>query len=669
MTLATSIRLNERVVYNQSSDDKHVHQVYKNNPIKTEFVATAQGLSGVSIARKESETPKNAIITHLYNSKNIEIPSSLTVSPTEIRLTFSSQTQSKDQKFIFTIDTPNVNKQNALLVPYESDTTKYPENIVWQNDIKKQGSLGITEYERPTVALSFARWLVLPHQHTMWIGICLCIIGWLLRKKIADPHEQKTYNVQHSTYYLLIFVSILIVYWPATKLFFYSDDVPILARTEVLKTTNPLLLFTPHQYTETDLRSNFGFDFWRPISFSTYPLLLSLLPGPPSAFLYYCMNVVLFAVTGCLIFIVAMHLVKQAPLALLATALWAFHSTKLGVVYWWSSSQDILASLFAMASIVLYLKGRKKLAILCYMLGMLSKEYVIITPLLIAGIEILQATRIKNITRMISGFIIAAGIFLIVNTAMLGNPWIIKHGQADTYAFTTNPAAIVRNIIVYTSATTEARLWPKNDPLHKYLELWRAKTSGPYYPGVLLVIGIMGILVMCWRKKNIRNLIIFSTAWWIFYLGPILLLANDWKPRWLTLSVFGLGLCIAILCKHIRLPKSIVYTLTFLVCVYGFYAARTESLTRFYREQSDYTRGAYNQLQEQEKTVADVKRIVLVGIAEDQQTSLKAYLFRVYAKNLHADIMYAAFIPIKRETGDIIINMSDMNPYYPESEK
>lgn len=118
-----------------------------------------------------------------------------------------------------------------------------------------------------------------------------------------------------------------------------------------------------------------------------------------------------------------------------------------------------------------------------------------------------------------------------------------------------------------------------------------------------------------------------------------------------------------------HLPKSIVYALTLFVCVYGFYTARAESVTRFYREQSDYTRTAYNQLQEQEKTVQDVKRIILTGITEEQQTSLNAYLFRVYAKNQHADIMYRDSQPATKAPGDVIINMNGFAPYYPESEK
>ncbi|OGY32966.1 MAG: hypothetical protein A3C02_02405 [Candidatus Andersenbacteria bacterium RIFCSPHIGHO2_02_FULL_45_11] len=703
--LLAGTRLQERIAYTQTPDDTHIHQVYAKNPIKTEFIATAQGLSGVAIARQESSVSDNAIIAQIYNNIHVAIPSSLTVTPTELKLSFNPQPQSAHQKFTVTIET-SANKQAALLLPYESDSTKYPNTIVWQNGIQKQGSLGITQYERPTIALSLARWLGLPHQRALWLGIGLCVVGFALRRTpsrsplskgeklrdaISSPHmrggdlpagQAGVGSRSTVAYYVIVFISILIVYWPATKLFFYSDDVPILARTEVLKSTNPLLLFTPHQYTDSDPNSQFGFDFWRPVSFSAYPLLLSYLPGRPNAQVYYFVNIVLLAITGCLLFTIAHHILKSPAFALLATAIWAFHSTKLGVVYWWSSSQDILASLFAMGTIVLYLKNKYKLAMMCYMLGMLSKEYVIVTPILIAGIELLsnRGFQVKPAYRTgrpgMTGFVITAGIFLILNTAALGNPWIFKDTHADTYAFSLNPISIARNIIVYTSASAEDKLWPTtkaSNSLELFLdtsfELWRAKTSGPYYPGVVLImLWLIGVFAF-FKNTNVRNTLIFGGIWWTLYLGPILLLANDWKPRWLTLPIFGIGLCGAMVLQRLRIPKLAIYTLVLLSGIYGYQTARAEHLIRFYREQSEYTRNAYHQLRKQEELIQGAKRIILIGITEEQETSLNAYLFRVYAKNPHADIIYAASMPPRQEPGDIIINMSGVIPYYPESEK
>ena len=140
---------------------------------------------------------------------------------------------------------------------------------------------------------------------------------------------------------------------------------------------------------------------------------------------------------------------------------------------------------------------------------------------------------------------------------------------------------------------------------------------------------------------------------------------------WLTLALFGFALIpIAILQRILPAGKKVVfYALCAILAIYGYQVARDTTLTRFYREQSAYTQEAYRQLQEQEKPSIQTKRIVLIGITEEQETSLNAYLFRLYAKNPHADIIYRQDIPAEIQEGDVMINMTGITPYYPESEK
>lgn len=90
---------------------------------------------------------------------------------------------------------------------------------------------------------------------------------------------------------------------------------------------------------------------------------------------------------------------------------------------------------------------------------------------------------------------------------------------------------------------------------------------------------------------------------------------------------------------------------------------RFSTETRYYREQAEYVQQAYTQLQQQEKHVATEKRIVLAGVIEEQISSVSAYLFRLYAKNPQAEIIYLATPPTEQLPTDIIINMSGIRPY------
>lgn len=654
--------------------------------MRTEFIVASQGLSRIALEMSTEETLPEVQLFNITDNK--EIPVSIQAQNQVLYLTFEPQAQSYRKTFSIHIEAPNVSKENAFFVPYESDATKYPTNTVWQGASEKQGSLGITEYEKPTVALLVARWLALPHQRPLWMGIAFIGIGICIRRYISEtPRTILSIPSIHWGWFLGIWLVIVALYYPATSLFFYSDDVPILARTAYMAQHQPFLLFTPHQYQDADPRAAFGFDFWRPISFAIYPFLLHLLI-PPSAWMYYILNIALFAGIGCFLFFIAHTAITSKPAALLAVSLWATNSAKLGVVYWWSSVQDILASLFAMAAIALYILWRSKnknillyMSVATYLLGVFSKEYVIVTPIAIAGLEMLLLKRNrehiswKNLLVQLSPFIIAAGAFLVLNTAVLGDPTLPARKHTDqTYSLTFSPKAVARNTIIYLSATAESKAWPHvqaiEDYLYRQFKLWEVKTSGPYYPGLALLIAGILLPLFFWKHKDVAYTAVFGVLWWILFMGPILLFANDWKLRWLMLATFGTGLAAAALLQQVlkKLPVAPLILCAILV-VYGYQNARSEDLNRFYTEQSDYTREAYTQLKAQEQEISEEKRIILVGIIPEQETSLNAYLFRLYAKNPQADIIYRDSLPETKEVGDVIINMIGITPYYPDSEK
>ena len=688
-----SMRAQEHQLPPRTPDSIHKHQVFASYPLTEQFTALSRGLSAVGVYA-ESSNPEATAHVALRDIANDRIVLQRDVPVKSLgHVPIPRQAMSAGQRYSITISAEELTKTHAIKIAYQSDATLDPTSVVTQAGVIKQGSLGLIEYERPTIALQLTRWLLLPHQRGLWLGVMICVAVILLmrrnsfkaplRKEMVVTRDRKNY-----AYFAIIIIASLVIYWPATHLFFYSDDVPILVRVAQLWQHNPLLLLTPHRYTDADPASQFGFDFYRPISFSLYPLALHLM-FPPNASLYYFLNILLFSGMACCLFAIASRITASRPAGLLAIALWMSHSSKLGLLYWWSSVQDLLASLFAMLSVALYFKwkdsGSKKIfyaSIASFGIALFSKEYVIVLPIALAGIELISEIS-KRSNKQILGnilpYIFIAGAFLVINTAVLGDPTLPEHKHTDkTYALSANPINIIRNIVVYTSFTAEQRLWPQS-PLTNHLEsflsnkleLWRLKTAGPYYPGVVIMILAIVSSIIFWKNARTRNILLLSYAWWILFIGPFLLFTSDWRARWLTLSIFGISLAIIAILQHV-IPKkwdSIWHTLCIIVCIYGFTTARDQNLTRFAREQSAYTQYAYQQLLHEEESTPQEKRIILVGITPDQETSLNAYLFRLYAKNPNADIIYLATMPERKQQGDVIINMTGIIPYYPESEK
>ena len=699
---ALSIRAQEHQLSPRTPDSTHKHQVFASYPLTEEFTALSHGLSAVGVYA-ESSNPEATAHVVLRDIANDRIVLQQDVPVKNLRhISIPRQAMSAGKRYSITISAEDLAKAHAIKIAYQSDATLDPTSIVTQAGVIKQGSLGLIEYERPTIALQLTRWLLLPHQRGLWLGVIICVLGYLLRFKhyreknlIKKDKRLSAEKITSSFLYycLAIFIVIIAMYWPATHTFFYFDDLPILARVPMMIPDHLLQFFTPIQYLDPDSHAKFGFYFWRPISFAIYPLLLHfLVPLNPS--IYYLFNIIFLGLTGVFLFYIGNYIFKSKPAALFSVAIWASSSSKLGLVYWWSSAQDILASMFAMASIALYLfsiSNKKRIwliaSLVTYLLGIFSKEYVIVVPIILFFLHYIDRSSIfskqyfKQTINSISPFIISAGIFLILNTIVLSDPATLQRKANDpTYDLILNPQLITRNIIIYSSATVEAKLWPESATtfkienwLNKNLSLTAAKTSGPYYPGLIAICLIIMILLGALLLRKKYSILLFGSLWWFLLLGPILLLANDWRPRWLTLSIFGLGIIFATIIKGIPVKEKIRTALllccTGIVAMHGFDIFRSNQLTRFYREQSNYVKTAYTQLRTQEKNISPEKRIVIIGVAEDQYTTMNAYLFRLYAKNPNADIIYAATMPEKKEQGDVIINMTGIIPYYPESEK
>src|SRR3989344_3484130 len=147
------VRTQGHTVFVATSSGKHLHQVYRNNSIQTQLIASANGLSALTIEARGKTDAKTDLQSTLINKTDAEhIPLSFTQADNDIRVIFEPQGNSAGKVFLLEIRADSASKEHALLLPYEIDGTKYPHMQVWQNDIAQQGSLAITEHERPTYA-------------------------------------------------------------------------------------------------------------------------------------------------------------------------------------------------------------------------------------------------------------------------------------------------------------------------------------------------------------------------------------------------------------------------------------------------------------------------------------------------------------------------------------
>lgn len=168
----------------------------------------------------------------------------------------------------------------------------------------------------------------------------------------------------------LLLLAALWIYLPAIRTPFFADDYLFLEQARHRSLIEAL--------TSADPLGN----FFRPVGRQLYFWLVAHASGEsPQAF--HAVNLGLFLLLLVLLFAVTRR-VAGGRAAVLATAVLALSYTADVPVRWAAGSQELLGVAGALAAILLHLSGRRALAAVALLAGALSKETVLITPLVAA---------------------------------------------------------------------------------------------------------------------------------------------------------------------------------------------------------------------------------------------------------------------------------------------
>ncbi|MBI1833777.1 MAG: hypothetical protein HYR90_03035 [Candidatus Andersenbacteria bacterium] len=701
----------------QTPDDKHIHQVFAGNPLTQRIVAPTNSLHGFRFWLASTEIPASETEV-IFTVKEVESnetirslsgPAAQFYDQTHIQYVDAQQqldsyvptlfflfepiTGTSGKTYDFTLETLSVSKADAIHIRYESDASKYLEGKTFSQREEKQGNIGFVLYERPPIAILLVRWLTDTQHHHLLAALALIVIGGLALKlygfpePIPDALEGLT-TLSHRAFALWaggLIVATLCIYWPATHLFYFHDDLALLARAEQYKGADSWKLFLAHDYLEADEYSQFDLHFWRPVSAGLFSSIIWHSVGPKAEAAYF-LNILLIAITAVGLFVLAL-IILRSPIAAAATAAtWIAHSSKIGTAYWWSSNHDILAGLFAIASLLCFIWWRSKAqgrylcaSLVLYALAFLSKEHVLILPVIAFAIDVLTLKTLKKSAAVAAApYVVVACLLLFLRAAVFSDPTLPPvTATNDTYTTRLTPSMLGQNLLTYADWTAENWLWPINVPGISVVEkplstlFNQSRLQSPYYPGIVLLLLYAGLLMWLRKDEKVFHGILLAGVWWLAFLGPVLFLANDWRFRWIYLSVFGLALLVGFLV--LRVPAlyrtRVGGTLLLVLVIYGTWQARVPERTRFYREQAEYIQEAARQYKQQQQPVDPHARILLIGVHPDQTTSLSAYLFRLLGSTSPVSIERYDSIPDSVAANDIIIDMTGKTAFYPGYEQ
>lgn len=232
----------------------------------------------------------------------------------------------------------------------------------------------------------------------------------------------------------LLFLLAILVYWPGLKgPFLFDDNVHIVKNSQVHieDLSGKSLLRAWHS-------SLASFPADRPLAQLSFGINHAV--SGLSSFAFKATNLAIHLLNGCLIFLLSLRLVELLPpssakhhnlawLPLLTTALWLLHPLNFTPVLYVVQRMALLSALFVLLGLLLYIRGRVRLAdgqksglwlilmsLPVALLGILAKESAALFPLLVLSLELTLLRRLPNPSpghlRWVQGLVIALPLAL-----------------------------------------------------------------------------------------------------------------------------------------------------------------------------------------------------------------------------------------------------------------
>lgn len=703
--------LTQRAAYSpmalNTPDAERTQPVYGRLLVGQRFITPLPNFAGIRLFMRAAPNlpPNTSLVLHLRkagSTANIRtVATTLDVAYQETPIEIHSDTNdetflgpslwfpfervpnSQQKNYDVLLEAPSLTRTSPLELTWQIDSTKYEAGERIVNGKLAAGDFGFVLYEQPQRITVVARWLQNPDHFAMWFGFTVLVFGlagsffWYKHGVEASLEWRDRWqhiNPRHALAWSAgVCIVLVTIFWPATHLFFARDDIPILARARAFYEQPSFALVTNRDPTTVQSDYEFRFRFFRPLTYSVYPWLMYTAFGT-ATLPYHIFNLVLFAIAGCALLLLSVLLTRSWEVGSVAALVWAVHSTKLGIIYWWSSVQDLVALVAVLATILLSTRlythpTRRTLVwlIVSFTAALLSKEYVVMVPAVLIALRYfisndkrLSWHRVADELKLVSPLLICMGLFLIVRTIALSDPALPHEAVADeTYTPTLSAQIFSQNAIVYSAWSAENWLWKgieNGGKLEDTLTRWlsHVQAEPPYFPGIILLGVYTALTIATWRNQTRRNLLLFAGAWWLAFLLPNLFLGSEWSARWLVVSTWAFGLVTATLL--ISKPRS-ASAVCVLLIVYGFWIARHPVRTETFTHQSTYTQAAVAQFRNQTSHLTPETTIYVVGNTPDKLSSVNEYLFRLFTPHPFKTLLYVDSPPLTPSPHDIVIDM------------
>lgn len=327
-------------------------------------------------------------------------------------------------------------------------------------------------------------------------------------------------------------------------------------------------------------------NYFRPILLISFSLDYQLFGLNPSGF--HVHNTLLHIITACLIFILLYKLSKKnLILSYFPALIFLVHPLQTEAVTYIAGRADPLSSVLSLISLIFYYyyRERKKIkyviwSLLAFILALLTKEQVILLPILISSLEIFfffSKKDWKKTLKKLSPFFFISLVYFILRISILNfNDILSSSSYLDNYS-----SSLITRLLTFTWVINKYFILlfnPSN--LHMAYEVEPVSTIFSW--SVLLFISLITLfIILAYKTWSKNKLIAFGLLWSFIILLPrtnILKVNRAMYEHWLYLPIMGFFLAFFSLIllqinkiKNKDKRKKIIYIFTTLTIIFSIY--------------------------------------------------------------------------------------------------
>ncbi|MGZ5566369.1 MAG: tetratricopeptide repeat protein [Limisphaerales bacterium] len=316
---------------------------------------------------------------------------------------------------------------------------------------------------------------------------------------------------------MLIFVAVMVVYWPVYSAGFIWDDNVMLTNSPTMR--GPFLAI----WTGAS-----GVDFF-PVTYSSFWIEWRLWGMNPVG--YHVINVLLHAISCVVLWRVFGHL--RFPAAWLAALLFALHPVNVESVAWVAERKNVLAMLFYSVTVWAFVRfvqsGKRKwyfISLTAFLLSLLAKPAAVAWPIVAFGI-VWWLTRFKAENESagtrrnpVTAIVWVAPFFLMALVLALVTVWFQNH-------FAIKGDVVYERDFLTRVATAGLAIWFYLGkalvpwPLSFIYPMWKMAPFSMVY--FLPVVGLAVMFLVLWIfRKRWGIPILFAVIYFVVLLAPVL---------------------------------------------------------------------------------------------------------------------------------------------------